>query len=99
MRPGASLVNVSRGRLVDEPALAAALAAGAISGAGLDVRAQEPPGSPDPLADAPNLFLTPHVAGVSRASFEDLHREAATTAIELLRAAARLPAFDGTPAR
>jgi D-3-phosphoglycerate dehydrogenase len=95
MHPTSVLINVSRGRLVDEAALAAALRAGTIGGAGLDVRVEEPPVR-DVLAGAPNLVLTPHVAGVSRASFDDLHREAATAAIELLRDAGRLGPPAGT---
>ncbi len=64
MRPGAVLVSVGRGEVVDEAALADALQQGRIAGAGLDVRASEPP-RPGPLDDAPNLIFTPHVAGIT----------------------------------
>jgi len=63
MKPSAVLVNTSRGELVDERALAAALRAGQIGGAGLDVFAQEPPAPDCPLFGIPNAILTPHVAG------------------------------------
>ncbi len=65
MRRGAWLVNTARGELVDETALAAALHAGQLGGAALDVRRSEPPTAPDALAGCPNLILTPHVAGVT----------------------------------
>ena len=63
MKPTAVLVNTSRGELVDEPALAAALRGGQLEGAGLDVFAQEPPPPDCPLFNIPNAILTPHVAG------------------------------------
>jgi phosphoglycerate dehydrogenase-like enzyme len=63
MKPSAVLVNTSRGELVDEMALARALEAGTIGGAGLDVFAQEPPPPDHPLFKFPNAVLTPHVAG------------------------------------
>ena len=62
MRRSAWLINTSRGQLIDEPALAAALAAGTIAGAGLDVLSVEPPPSDHPLLDAPRCFITPHLA-------------------------------------
>ena len=63
MKPEAALVNTSRGELVDEAALVAALREGKIAGAGLDVFAREPPPAGHPLFGMPNAVLTPHVAG------------------------------------
>jgi D-2-hydroxyacid dehydrogenase (NADP+) len=63
MKPTSILVNIARGGLVDEDALAVALAAGRIAGAALDVFATEPLPADHPLWTAPNLIITPHVAG------------------------------------
>jgi (S)-sulfolactate dehydrogenase len=68
MKQGAILVNTSRGGVVDEAALAAALREGRVAGAALDVFAQEPLPAGSPLAGCPNLLLTPHIAGVTRES-------------------------------
>jgi D-3-phosphoglycerate dehydrogenase len=68
MRPGAFLVNVSRGGLVDEQALAAALRDGHLAGAALDVLSTEPPPADHPLLDAPRTLLSPHIAWLSRSS-------------------------------
>jgi len=65
LKPGAVLVNVARGPLVDERALAAALASGRLDAAALDVTPQEPPPPDSPLWTAPRLILTPHVGGQS----------------------------------
>lgn len=69
------LINTSRGGLVDEAALAAALRAGTIAGAGFDVATQEPPGADHALMallDLPNFILTPHVAWASREATQAL---------------------------
>ena len=65
MKPGAILVNVARGPLVDEAALVAALECGRLDSAALDVTPEEPPAADSPLWRAPRLIITPHVAGQS----------------------------------
>lgn len=62
MKPGALLINTARGQVVDEPAVAAALRAGELAGYATDVLSTEPPAADHPLLDAPNTFLTPHIA-------------------------------------
>jgi len=68
MKPDAVLINTARGALIDSAALAAALKAGRLGGAGIDVLPQEPPVDGDPLLDPtiPNLLITPHVAWAAR---------------------------------
>lgn len=70
MKPTSILINAARGGVVDEPALAAALAAGRLGGAALDVFATEPltKAAAAVFAPAPNLILTPHIAGVTQQS-------------------------------
>lgn len=65
MRPGALLINVSRGALVDEAALLAALDDGSLAGAGLDSFGQEPPPADWALMRHPRVVSTPHIAGVT----------------------------------
>lgn len=69
MKPGAILISVGRGEVVDEQALADALESGTLAGAALDVRATEPP-SPGPLDKARSVIYTPHIAGVTVESQE-----------------------------
>ncbi|MFI6335618.1 2-hydroxyacid dehydrogenase [Streptomyces sp. NPDC050535] len=66
LKPTAFLVNTARGALIDQDALADALEAGALAGAGIDVFDPEPPTPALRLLKAPNVVLSPHVAGVTR---------------------------------
>jgi D-3-phosphoglycerate dehydrogenase len=92
MRHGSILVNVGRGELVDEAALAQALKSGRLAYAALDVRSPEPPEEgTDLISDLPNVLLTPHMAATSQESFADLHTKAAEGVLALLAAADRLP--------
>ena len=96
MKPDAVLVNVARGGIVDEAALAEALEAGRIGGAVVDVYSTEPPASDNPLltvgdAAAQRLILTPHIAGVTRQAWAGLFSEAWDNVARVL--------LEGEPAR
>jgi len=71
MKPGAYLINLSRGGLVDRPALEEALAGGVIAGAGLDVFWEEPPDPQDPIFRY-NILATPHVGGSTDVSMRGI---------------------------
>ena len=77
MKPSAYLVNIARGRVVDEPALVKALAANRIAGAAIDVTAEEPLAPSSPLWGMAQVLITPHTAGETR-RYED-------NVIEILR--------------
>jgi glycerate dehydrogenase len=87
MKRSALLINTGRGQLVDESALADALRAGRIAGAGVDVLSNEPPREGNPLLELelPNLVVTPHVAWASRESMQTL----ADQLIEIIEAFVR----------
>lgn len=72
MKPGAWLINTSRGGLVDESALAAALQSGHIGAAAVDVVSHEPMESGNPLLNAPNCIITPHMAWAPTSSRQRL---------------------------
>jgi D-3-phosphoglycerate dehydrogenase len=90
MRPGALLVNDSRGGTVDEAALVDALADGRLAGAALDVFEREPLPADSPLRSAPNLLLSSHTAGYS---------DTALAVVTMSCARSLLERLDAVPAR
>jgi D-3-phosphoglycerate dehydrogenase / 2-oxoglutarate reductase len=92
LRPGALVINIGRGGLVDEDALVGALRSGHVAGAALDVTEIEPLPLDSPLLEAPNVILTPHVAWVSDVALEDLKRLTAEAALRLLATRDLVPA-------
>lgn len=72
MKPSAILINTGRGPLLDEKAVAQALKEGTIAAAGVDVLSQEPPEKENPLLQAPNIRITPHISWATKEARERL---------------------------
>jgi len=89
MKPHAVLINTARGALVDEPALAAALALGRPAAAGLDVLSAEPARDDNPLLAAPQAVITPHMAWSTLAARRRLMHESAANVAAFLRGTPR----------
>ncbi|MEW6442753.1 MAG: 2-hydroxyacid dehydrogenase [bacterium] len=94
MKPGACLINLARGGLVDRNALEEALAAGRIAGAGLDVFWEEPPAPDDPIFRY-NVLATPHVAGSTDLSMEGIVSVVADNIVRVARGEAPLHVKNG----
>ena len=84
MKPGAVILNVARGGIVDEAALAEALRAGRLAGAAVDVYSAEPMVADNPLRDAPNTVLTPHLGASTREAQDRVAVEMAEQLLEAL---------------
>ena len=84
MKPGSIVVNCARGGIIDEEALARALANGHLAGAGLDVLGAAPPAPDHPLLGLENVIVTPHTAFFSQASTRELERRTAEEAVRVL---------------
>jgi D-3-phosphoglycerate dehydrogenase len=84
MKPGAVLVNTARGRLIDEAALVAALRAGRLGGAALDVLEREPIDPANLLIGMPNVVLTPHAAFYSREALVEMKQRVAEKIVDAL---------------
>ena len=89
MKPGARLVNVSRGAVVDEAALVESLRTGHLGGAALDVFTVQPLPAASELRRLPNVLLSPHLAGITRESMRRMSESAASQVLEMLEG--RLP--------
>lgn len=85
MKPSAILVNTARGEVIDELALARALAEKRIAGAGLDVMASEPPPDDHPFFQMDNVVITPHIATITDVAYRKMCVEVAEQVIRVLK--------------
>ena len=85
MKPGAILINVSRGPVIDTAAVVDALRQGRLAGVAMDVHDRQPLTGQEPVFDCPNLLLTPHVAGITATSLLGMSQGAVDTMLALLR--------------
>ena len=85
MKPTAILVNTARGGIVDEAAVAEAVKASRVAGAGLDVVVDEPLQPSHPLNGVPNIILTPHMAGVTEEAMMRMAQDSAEDILRVLR--------------
>ena len=94
MKKGAYVVNVSRGGIIDEDALADAIRGGHLGGAGLDTFAREPIGD-SPLQGLPSVILSPHIAGLSQRSIAAMTEQATRAVLDVV--GGRLPEYPVNP--
>ncbi len=106
MRPGSYLLNASRGTVVDIPALAAAIKAGHLAGAAIDVFPEEPEKNSDgfktPLQGLPNVIMTPHIGGSTAEAQEAIGREVGAALVKFVNSgvttgAVNFPQVDVAP--
>ncbi len=98
LKPGAILINIGRGDLVDTPALTAALESGQVGAAALDVFDPEPIPADHPIGKMPNVILSPHIASASPAAVKKLRETAAGLALRAVRGEPLLNIVNGVKA-